>query len=91
MTADATACPCCARESATLTTTCWFERERPPGVSMTTMDEAEWDRTRWLRRDLVRAVGLARWYALGVEQCDAAVRDAEARGVEDVAQEVMGR
>lgn len=56
-----------------------------------TMDEAEWDRTRWLRRDLVRAVGLLRWYELSVEACDAAVRDAEARGVEDVAQEVMGR
>lgn len=88
MTADATACPCCARESATLTTTCWFERERPPGVPMTTMDDAEWERTRWLRRDIVRALGLLRWYAMSVEACDAAVRDAEARGVDAAAEAI---
>lgn len=88
MIVAATVCPCCARERALRSTTCWFERELQPGVPMTTMDDAEWDRTRWLRRDLVRAVGLARWYALGVEQCDAAVRDAEARGVEAAAEEI---
>jgi hypothetical protein len=82
-------CLCCVR--ARWTGTCARDRKLPNDAPMTTMTDDEWQRTRSLRRDLVRMVGLLRWWEMTIEACDAAVRDAEVRGTETVAREVMGR